>query len=78
MCNQAQLQLRRTGLQVEPYHEVALSDRLYKFKNAKLGVEDKERTGRPKCTRTRNWKHYWRSSRAKRKNKRVHKRKDPL
>lgn len=54
MCNQAQLQLRRTGLQVEPYHEVALSDRLYKFKNAKLGVEDKERTGRPKCTRTRN------------------------
>ena len=46
---------------VEAY--AALSERscrewFQKFKNGEFDIEDKERSGRPKVTKTRNWKHY--------------------
>jgi len=51
-------------LLVEAYGDAALSERscrewFQKFKNGEFDVEDKERSGRPKVTKTRNWKHYW-------------------
>ena len=57
---------------VEAYGDAALSERsewFQKFKNCEFDVKDKEH--RPaedrKCTKTRNWKHYWMKIRAKRK-----------
>ena len=55
-------------LLVEAYGDAALSERSCREwfqKNGEFDVEDKERSG--KCTKTRNWKHYWMKIRAKRK-----------
>ena len=57
-------------LLVEAYGDAALSERschewFQKFKNGEFDIEDKERSR--KCTKTRNWKHYWMKIRAKRK-----------
>jgi len=56
-------------LLVEAYGDAALSERSHewfqKFKNGEFDVENVAK-GR-KCTKTRNWKHYWMKIRAKRK-----------
>jgi len=60
-------------LLIEAYGDTALSERscrewFQKFKNGEFDVEDKECSGMyRKCTKTRNWKHYWMKIRAKRK-----------
>ena len=59
-------------LLVETYSEAALSERscrewFQKFKNGEFNIEDRERSGGRKCTKTRDWKHYWIKIRAKRK-----------
>ena len=65
-------------LLVEAYSDAALSERscrewFQKFKNGEFDVEDKERSGRQKYTKTRNWKHYWMKIRAKcKKNLHLH------
>jgi len=58
-------------LLVEAYG-AALSERscrewFQKFKNNEFDVEDKEVAEGRKCTKTRNWTHYWMKIRAKRK-----------
>ena len=59
-------------LLVETFGEAASSKKscrewFQKFKNGEFEIEDKERSGRPTCTMTRNWKHYWIKIYAKRK-----------
>ena len=59
-------------LLIEAYGDAALGERscrewFQKFKNGEF-VEDKERRKEgQKCTKARNWKHYWMKIRAKRK-----------
>ena len=59
-------------LLVEARGEAALSKRNWrvwfqKFKNGEFDVEEKNVAEGRKCTKTRNWNHYWMKIRAKRK-----------
>ena len=60
-------------LLVEAYDDTALSERscrewFQKFKNGEFDVSKTKNVAESrKCTKTRNWKHYWMKIRAKRK-----------
>ena len=58
-------------LLVKAYGDAALNERsrewFQKFKNGEFDVKTKNVAKGRKCTKTRNWKHYWMKIHAKRK-----------